>query len=99
MAETNIEFLQRWYRSWCDQDWEHQYGVKIETIDNPGWLIRIDLEDTNFQGVSMDLCSVDRDEFDWMTWRSDGRVFEVACGPGNLDEALGKFREFVDVSE
>lgn len=28
--------LQQWYHSMCDGDWEHCYGVKIETSDNPG---------------------------------------------------------------
>ncbi len=44
-----LQRLQRWYASYCDQDWEHSYGVKIETLDNPGWLVHIDLERTRLR--------------------------------------------------
>jgi len=40
--------LQKWYEAECDGNWEHHYGVKIDTLDNPGWLVTIDLTDTNF---------------------------------------------------
>jgi len=42
--------LQRWYESQCNEDWEHQYGVKIDTLDNPGWSVIIDLDDTDLEG-------------------------------------------------
>lgn len=38
-----IQWLQNWYSSNCDGDWEHDYGITIETIDNPGWNIKIDV--------------------------------------------------------
>ena len=38
--------LQKWFESQCDGDWEHQHGIKIETCDNPGWWVKIDLTDT-----------------------------------------------------
>ena len=31
-----ISKLQDWYFSKCDEDWEHEFGVKIDTLDNPG---------------------------------------------------------------
>ena len=41
-----LSSLQRWYSSQCDGDWEHQLGVEITTLDNPGWLVRIELRHT-----------------------------------------------------
>jgi len=38
--------LERWYAARCDGAWEHQKGVVIETLDNPGWQMRIDLDET-----------------------------------------------------
>ncbi len=32
--------LQRWYSAQCDGDWEHGLGVRIETLDNPGWMVQ-----------------------------------------------------------
>jgi|GEM_PF-3181522 len=33
--------LTNWYQNQCDGDWEHKYGVSIETLDNPGWIVKI----------------------------------------------------------
>ncbi|MFO0948082.1 MAG: immunity 53 family protein [Planctomycetota bacterium] len=42
--------LQQWYESQCDGQWEHAYGVSIESLDNPGWLVRIDLRGSPAEG-------------------------------------------------
>jgi immunity protein 53 of polymorphic toxin system len=39
-----LEWLQRWYESRCDGEWEHERGVAIESCDNPGWWVRIDID-------------------------------------------------------
>ncbi|MBA3481543.1 MAG: immunity 53 family protein [Pirellulales bacterium] len=44
--------LQEWYASQCDGEWEHRYGVKIESCDNPGWWVKIDLMGTVLQSRS-----------------------------------------------
>ena len=41
-----LQWLQKWFLSMCDGDWEHSYVVTIKTVDNPGWLVNIDLIDT-----------------------------------------------------
>lgn len=38
--------LQQWYALQCDGNWEHQFGVSIESLDNPGWLVKIDITGT-----------------------------------------------------
>ena len=38
-----LQLLQEWYVAQCDGDWEHSYGVKIDTLDNPGWSLKVDL--------------------------------------------------------
>lgn len=54
-SETTVDFrdIIEWYRSRCDDSWEHQYGVRLETLDNPGWLLRVDLIHTDLQGSTM----------------------------------------------
>lgn len=46
MNRDSIKLLQNWYASQCDGEWEEQYGVKIDTLDNPGWNVRIGLDET-----------------------------------------------------
>jgi Immunity protein 53 len=45
-----LQELQQWYQSQCNGDWEHTYGVKIDTLDNPGWSVTIELADTYLYG-------------------------------------------------
>ena len=33
--QSMMGFLQSWYQSQCDGDWEHEFGIRIETLDNP----------------------------------------------------------------
>jgi hypothetical protein len=36
IGEDLLEWLMRWYAAHCDGEWEHTYGVVIDTLDNPG---------------------------------------------------------------
>lgn len=44
-----LYLLQRWYLGQCNDEWEHSFGVAIETLDNPGWSLRIELEETSLE--------------------------------------------------
>jgi hypothetical protein len=70
--------LENWYQRQCNGEWEHEFGVKIETLDNPGWSVRIDLADTRRDGSTLPKVFVERSEHDWMCyWAQDNR-FEIA---------------------
>ena len=45
-----IARLSDWYQSQCNGTWEHELGIVIDTIDNPGWLVKIDLRGTASEG-------------------------------------------------
>ena len=49
-AEHVLEWLQSWSSEQCDGDWEHEWGVTIETVDNPGWFVKVNLEETALAG-------------------------------------------------
>ena len=68
-----LQFLQSWYQRQCNGYWEHAYGVTIETLDSPGWMVRIDLADTPLEKESMNPVRRERSEKDWI-------VCEVAHG-------------------
>lgn len=91
MASNELDFLQTWYRHHCNGDWEHQYGVELGTLDNPGWRLAIDLEGTEFEGRILERQIVDRSADDWLQAWSDGSKFHVAAGPTNLSEAIATF--------
>lgn len=86
--------LERWYMSQCNGDWEHNYGIHIDTLDNPGWLIKIDLRDTEGQGSVLERQAIARNDNDWIQYWVESEQFRIACGPLNLTEALDKFVEW-----
>lgn len=83
-----INRLADWYADQCDGDWEHEFGVTIETLDNPGWLIKVDLSDTDAEGTTLEPKLSEFGEGAWIHVAADGSVLRVACSPRLLDSAL-----------
>lgn len=83
--------IERWYASCCDGTWEHGFGLRIETIDNPGWRIDIDLRGTPLFRQPYDELSIDRSGADWLRCRVRNDRFEGFGGPGNLKELIDRF--------
>jgi len=52
--DSNIfVWLSHWYSNNCDGNWEHYNGIKIETIDNPGWSVSIDTEGSSIELIDI----------------------------------------------
>jgi len=88
--------LQDWYAARCNGDWEHQYGVKIDTLDNPGWHAHINLKETAKENAVLDWKKIERSEDGWVFYRAADKQFEFACGPKNVEEALAIFLDWFD---
>lgn len=102
MSDDNLNWLAAWYPTQCDNDWEHSYGVKIDTLDDPGWTITIDLTDTSLQHQTFERAgqgepSGDLDEWlrtgSWWAASVQGDAFRISCGPLDLSAAIGVFRQ------
>lgn len=78
----------------CDSDWEHQYGITISNLDNPGWEIKIDLSWTALETVSFEQIKNKNSEDDWVICRLEDNVFCGFCGPKNLKKVLAIFRDW-----
>lgn len=61
-----MEWLQQWYRDRCNGSWEHDKGITIDTLDNPGWSVRIDLRGTALESTPMTVVARDRGEAGWI---------------------------------
>jgi len=90
-----LTWLQGWYVTQCDGDWEHEYGVSIETLDNPGWFLKVDLQATTMSRRTFLKHEIHRSKHDWLIARVVDEHFEVACGPLNLSEAIHQLRTWV----
>jgi hypothetical protein len=94
LGSDSLHSLQAWYAAQCDGDWEHEYGIYLESLDNPGWRLRIDLAGTDLEGVVSDAILLESPGGTWLHRRSDGRVFEAACDAHGLGRALDAFSDF-----
>ena len=95
MAYDTLLWLQDWYLAQCDGDWEHQNGVEIGNVDNPGWSLEISVSGTSLEGLAFDPVRIERSEHDWVSCRLESERFKAACGPLNLVEAVEIFRVWV----
>jgi|ERR1700722_1469659 len=95
----NLLWLLEWYYKQCDGDWEHGNGVKIGNIDNPGWYLKISLDETEIQDRNFQKVRVNRSENDWVHCSVEENVFKGFGGPFNLPEMLQIFREWAEGSQ
>src|SRR5690606_22433452 len=76
----------------------HEFGVRIDTLDNRGWSLTVDLRGTALAAATADWSKRDRSEHDWLHWRITGGQFEAFCGPMNLSEAVEAFVGLADTA-
>ena len=83
--------IEKWYACQCNGGWEHSYGLKIDTLDNPGWTVQIDLNETRKQDSVLKRIEIERTKDDWIQYWVEKKQFQIVCGPLNLNEALDIF--------
>lgn len=88
---TDIEKLQEWYKSQCDGNWEHHYGISIQSLDNPGWWVKIDLTKTKLENKEfVHLVKVESED-DWLEVKVKDRIFQGAGDLSKLEEIIKIF--------
>lgn len=98
MSTDVLRDLQAWYASQCNGSWEHTYGVAIDTLDNPGWSLKIDLAETRLADRVFDDTRFDgADKDDWYVCRVRDGVFEGACGPNRLANVIAVFLDWAEL--
>lgn len=106
-AASVLARLMRWYEAQCDGEWEHEFGLRIETMDIPGWSVAIDLAFTGVPPEAITPRNEQRSKHDWIecsvrpgcVFTSDGEgqcKFVGYGGPHNLAEILEYFLRFAD---
>ena len=60
-----IQWLQDWTKSQIDGDWEHELGISISMLDNPGWILSADV--SNYGDFLKETKPLGRDnDVDWI---------------------------------
>jgi hypothetical protein len=92
--EEALSWLQGWYMAHCDGEWEHAYGVTIESADD-GWTVEIELTGTELQSRSFrSVATRWGGDDDWMRASLDSAVWRATCGPESLTQCVTEFRHW-----
>lgn len=92
----NLSWLDNFFANLCDGEWESEYGLTIESVNNPGWMVRIDLDGTGLNPSSFRPVTDQRNERNWVECKVQDGVWLGGGGLGNLDEVLSIFRAWVE---
>jgi len=94
-----LKRLQDWYQLHCDGDWEHSYGVIIDTLDNPGWKLSVDLTDTLLEDVDFQPVNIgdpeNKNNF-WIDCKKERNVFVGMGCVDSLEKLLSVFLDWSD---
>ena len=94
-----ISWLEEWYKSNCDSFWEHDYGMSIETLDNPGWRVMIELHETQLEEKKFNNYAIDNGEDDWIECRVGEGIFHGSGDPSKLLRIIEIFKSFAEDEE
>jgi len=91
MNMNTLEQLQNWYQAQCNGDWEHGAGIKIGTLDNPGWRVKIPLRETGVESKPFEEISNLELEDDWLRCWVEDAFFNGVGDPQKLEVILQTF--------
>jgi hypothetical protein len=90
-----IQRLENWYKAQCNGHWEHGRGIRICTLDNPGWSVTIDLSETTEANQRFEAIKIEVSETDWLQCWKQGTEFEGRGDASKLEAILGRFLTLV----
>lgn len=103
---TALQRLASWFKSQVDGSWESDWGITLQTLDNPGWMLEVNLDGTPLYNAPFKHLKTRRGKDDWVECAiqdhgraggdAAGRIFAAAGGPGNLEEIVNIFCDWAE---
>lgn len=90
----NLNWIENWFAKQCDGDWEHEFGIRIETLDNPGWSIEIDLVGTELEDKELSWKLIEESDSNWYGFKFSNSKFEASGDIGKLAFLIELFRSY-----
>lgn len=97
--------LQDWYAQQCNGEWEHASGITMQTCDNPGWWVKIDLAGTTLQqrAFAEIAAGVDAQRFAqgscWMSCHVENGIWHGAGDASRLEHILETFLAWAEEAD
>ena len=97
-----LEEFQNWYKLQCNGVWEHSHGISIESCDNTGWWVKINLTGTSLQNQAFTEISegVDAKRFavgsQWLNCRIENNTWHGAGDEAKLERILEIFLKWAN---
>ena len=98
-----IQWLQDWVKSQIDGDWEHELGISISMLDNPGWILSADI--SNYGDFLKETKPLGRDnDVDWIDFevRVIAKTYvyiEIFGDISKLNKILYSFKAIIEELE
>ena len=98
-----IQWLQDLTKSQVDGDWEHELGISISMLDNPGWILRADV--SNYGDFLKETKPLGRDnDVDWIDFevRVIAKTYvyiEIFGDISKLNKILYSFKAIIEELE
>jgi len=98
-----VDWLQDWTKTQIDGDWEHEQGIFIGMLDNPGWILRADISNYGDFLKASDPLGRDNDE-DWIDFeiRIIAKTYvyiEIFGDINKLNQILHSFKAIIEELE
>lgn len=91
-----FEWLQSFFQSNCDGEWEHEYGCTIETTSDPGWKLTFELRGTTYDSLNLEELEDRQGPMSWMKCKIEDSVFIAYSSPKRLAECITLLRDLVE---
>ena len=91
---NELLWLSNWFADHCNGDWEHENQVRIYTVDNPGWVVKVDLGNTVLEGLDIDYQLHESNDSDWYGFSVKKGVFK---GVGDLNKLPTLIQKFIEI--
>ena len=89
---STLARLEAWYQRQCNGDWEDLHGVTIETLDDAGWNVTVDLAGTKLERVPYNRSSEDAN----LDCRVERAKWKGSGGPLKLSQLLEEFLSWAE---
>lgn len=94
-----LKWLEKWYLSNCNGDWEHCFGLIINYTSNQEWYVSIDLDETDAEDLVLEKHEIHNSEDDWMIYQIKNRCFQGAGDSTKIRQILSIFKDLIDKIE